>query len=134
MTLKCQTNILWRGTGVLSDLMILYMWTQGGIRCILDLGKRLSCIIRHGCCLHKLLRKAATSVRTQGSGISVYLSPLLAAISIHISPAHIYGTWREDAVPAEPHGTDMALPCTAWTNFHPVLLLIYGKGQTGGAC
>lgn len=27
----------------------------------------------------------------------------------------------------------MALPCTAWTDFHSVLLLIYGKGQTGGS-
>lgn len=31
----------------------------------------------------------------------MYLSPLLAAVSIHISLVHIYGTWREDAVPEE---------------------------------
>lgn len=97
------------------------------------MGKRLSCIITHDSCFHRLLRKAATSLRTQGSSISVYLSPLLAVVSIHVSLAHSYGTWRKDAVPAEPYGTDMALPCTAQTDFHPVLLLIYGKGQTGGS-
>lgn len=73
---------------MLSDLVIFCMWTKGGLRCFLDLGKRLN-FIRHSCCLHRLLRKAATSLRTQGSAVSVYLSPLLAARSIHISLANI---------------------------------------------
>lgn len=67
---------------------------------------------------------------TQDTGVK-YLSPLPADLSTDISLALIYGTWREDAVPAEPHGTVMALPCTARTDFHSVLLLIYGKGQSG---
>lgn len=108
------------------------MWTQGGLRCFVILGKMSNCFFRHTYYLYRLLRKAATSLRTQGSSISVYLRPLLAAISVHISLSCIYSTWREDAVLAEQHGSAVGVPCTAWTDFHSVLLLIYGKGQTGG--
>lgn len=41
-----------------------------------------------------------------------------------MSLSHIYSTWRENVVLAEPHGTAVALPCTAWTDFHSVILWI----------